>query len=106
MDTTKKLRHVRNSTVIQLDGAVGVLNNPIVATTKHSSRTASRHHARELAAELVRRFNHFHALVEALENLVHTIEIQAETNFLNEDADEGEANDLTRARAALKAAKG
>ena len=54
--------------------------------------------------ELVRRWNHFPALVEALEGLVQTIEFQAEANFLNEDAEDGEENALTRAREALKAA--
>lgn len=60
--------------------------------------------AKEYADELVRRWNHFPALVEALKGLVQTIEYQAEANLLNEDADEGEENDLTIAREALKAA--
>lgn len=64
---TRKLRNPRNTTVIQLDGQVGVLNNPILATAKHMSRTSSRHHARELAAELVKRWNAYPELVRALE---------------------------------------
>lgn len=58
----------------------------------------------EQAKEIVRRHDSFPALVEALEGLVQTIEFQAEANFLNEDAEDGEENALTRARAALKAA--
>jgi hypothetical protein len=54
-----------------------------------------------VAAELVRRYNAFPALVEALEGLVEAIEFQAEANFLNEDADEGEENALTQSRALL-----
>lgn len=60
---------------------------------------------RDDAAEIVRRYNAFPALVEALNGLVQSIEFQAEANFLNEDADEGEENALTRARQALKAAQ-
>lgn len=57
------------------------------------------------AAELVRRWNAYPELVEALKGLVQTIEFQAEGNFLNEDADEGEENDLTRARTILATLK-
>ena len=66
---TRKFRHTRNTTVIHLDGPVGVLNNPVVATTKHLTRTSSRHQARETAAELVRRWNAYPDLVAKLEEL-------------------------------------
>lgn len=59
----------------------------------------------DVAPELVKRWNAYHVLVEALNGLVQSIEFQAEANFLNEDADEGEENALTRARQALKAAQ-
>ena len=55
--------------------------------------------------EIARRWNEYPALLTALKDLVETIEFQAEANFLNEDADEGEDNSLTRARAAIKAAE-
>jgi len=60
---------------------------------------------REVAAEIVRRYNAHTALVEALKALVQTIEWQAEANFLNEDADEGNENSLTKARALLETLK-
>ena len=59
----------------------------------------------DMVAELVRRWNAYPELVEALKGLVQTSEFQAEGNFLNEDADEGEENDLTRARALLQTLK-
>lgn len=40
-------------------------------------------------------------VLAALKALVLTVEYQGENNFLNEDADEGEENALTRARAAI-----
>lgn len=58
----------------------------------------------KFAADLIRRFNAFPALVEALEGLVKQIEWD-DTSFLNEDAEEGEENALTIAREALDQAK-
>ena len=55
----------------------------------------------EAMREVRRRYNAYPELLAALQALVQTIEDQAENNFLNEDADEGEENDLTRARAAI-----
>lgn len=60
--------------------------------------------ATRITAELVRRWNAFPDLLAALQDLVQTIEWD-ETSFLNEDAEEGESNPLTRARAAINKAK-
>jgi len=52
--------------------------------------------------EIMRRYNAFPELMEALHSLVQTIEWQAEGNFLNKDAEEGEENSLTDARTILR----
>ena len=95
---TRKLSCIEGTTAIRSGDA-------IIATVRHDSVNAPREHARNTAAELVRRWNAYTELVEALKGLVQTIEFQAEGNFLNEDADEGEENDLTRARAILQTLK-
>lgn len=58
----------------------------------------------DMVGELVRRWNNHNDLLAALQDLVQTIEWD-ETSFLNEDAEEGESNPLTRARAAINKAK-
>lgn len=63
----RKLTVAHNTTVICLDN--GPLNSPIVATVKHQSRTASRHHARELAKDLVHRHNAYKELVRLLREM-------------------------------------
>ncbi len=63
----RKLALIAGTTAITLDG--GPLNRPIVATVKHASRTASRHHARELAKDLVHRHNAYKGLVQLLRGM-------------------------------------
>lgn len=60
---TRKLSNTKGTTVIRC-------NDAHVASVHHDSKNAPREDARNMASELVRRWNSFPALVEALSDLL------------------------------------
>ena len=99
MDTRTLLSHVTTGGAVYVSDNHKFADASIVVRIDASTRNEQ---PEAIAAEMVRRWNAFPDLLAALKALVQTIEYQAENNFLNEDADEGEENDLTQARAAIE----
>jgi hypothetical protein len=102
MDTRTLLTHVTDGGAVYIGDNHKFADASIVVRIDASTRNEQ---PELIAAELVRRWNSHNDLLAALQDLVQTIEYQAENNFLDEDADEGEENDMTRARALLETLK-